>query len=178
MLHGGELSWLLILAQGQWLAGAALQLPVQKPHNLDLTLVWSLCSLACCRYALRSCFYSFTAVFGFSLAGITTADKAKTLSCSCLEKLLWSEFSSGELIQTCISASFIRVFIFLWLAAGCNNKPVLYVAPVAGGVQGYENKVASITFVGAAPQWELRGKQTFLDAFKHPLSLEVWKSWL
>lgn len=113
----------LASAQGQCLAGAALLLPVQKPDNLDLPLVWSLCSLACCRYAFRSCSYSFTAGFGFSLAGITTADKAKTLSYSCPEKWLWSRFSSGGLIQTRISTFCIRNFTFLWLIAGCSKQP-------------------------------------------------------
>lgn len=63
------------------LAGAALLLPVQRQDNLDLALVWSLCSTACCRYALRSCFYCFTTALAFLLVGITTADKAKALSC-------------------------------------------------------------------------------------------------
>lgn len=113
----------LALAQGQCFAGAALLLRVQKPDNLDLALAWSLCFPTCCRYALRSCSYSFTAVFGFSLAGITTADKAKTLSCSCPEKWLWSRFSSGGLVQTRISTSFVRDFTFLWLIAGCSKQP-------------------------------------------------------
>lgn len=63
------------------LAGAALLLPVQRQDNLDLALVWSLCSTACCRCALRSCFYCFTTALAFLLVGITTADKAKALSC-------------------------------------------------------------------------------------------------
>lgn len=166
----------LVLAQGQCLAGAALLLPVQKPDNLDLALVWSLCSTSCCRCALRSCFYRFTTVFGFSLAGITTADKAKTLSCSCPEKWLWSRFSSGGLRQTRISASFVRDFPFLWLIAGHSDRPGVPGVPAAAGAQRYKPRGESehrpgqcCSFVGADGWPEL------CVASKHSVSLGTWE---